>query len=118
MPRWFCSLRVTQQHILLSAPEGDLLKARLDRSPCHPRALLTMSKAWAYGAGRRCALLCLWTSVASHGPVRISGPTSSGPWKISSYSSTSCAPSAKVEARNFCLASCNYDRPVLRVVAA
>ena len=41
---WRCSLRVTQKHatVLLSGPDGDLLKARLDTSPCHPRALLTL----------------------------------------------------------------------------
>jgi hypothetical protein len=41
---WHCTLRVTQQRaqLLVSAPEGDVLKARLDTRPCHPRALLTL----------------------------------------------------------------------------
>jgi hypothetical protein len=41
---WQCTLRVTQHQarLLLSAPDGDLLKARLDTHPCHPRALLTL----------------------------------------------------------------------------
>jgi hypothetical protein len=41
---WRCSLRVTQRQttLLLSGPTGDLLKARLDSHPCHPRALLTL----------------------------------------------------------------------------
>jgi len=62
LPRWFCSLRVTQQHtrILLSAPEGDLLKARLDRSPCHPRALLTLLEGMSLWSGTP---LCVALSV-------------------------------------------------------
>jgi hypothetical protein len=41
---WHCTLRVTQHQtkILLSAPSGDLLKARLNATPSHPRALLTL----------------------------------------------------------------------------
>lgn len=41
---WHCTLHVTQHRaqLLVSAPEGDVLKARLDTRPCHPRALLTL----------------------------------------------------------------------------
>lgn len=41
---WHCRLQVTQQRarLLVSAPDGDVLKARLDTRPCHPRALLTL----------------------------------------------------------------------------
>jgi len=45
MRAWHCMLHVTQHEakLLLTSPEqGDLLKARLDPHPCHPRALLTM----------------------------------------------------------------------------
>jgi hypothetical protein len=39
-----CALHVTQHQarLLLTAAEGDLLKARLNTTPCHPRALLTL----------------------------------------------------------------------------
>ena len=52
-PRWSCSLRVTQEHtrILLNSAEGDLLKARLDRNPCHPRALLTLLEGMSLWSG-------------------------------------------------------------------
>lgn len=52
---WRCSLRVTQQHatVLLSGPEGDLLKARLDTRPCHPRALLTLLEGLSLWCGER-----------------------------------------------------------------
>ena len=45
MRTWHCTLHVTKHEakLLLTSPEqGDLLKARLDPRPCHPRALLTM----------------------------------------------------------------------------
>ena len=50
---WRCSLRVTQQYmkLLLSCPEGDLLKAQLDPRPCHPRALLTLLEGLSLWAG-------------------------------------------------------------------
>lgn len=50
---WQCSLRVTQHQtkLLLSAPEGDLLKARLDSHPCHPRALLTLLEGLSLWCG-------------------------------------------------------------------
>ena len=60
--RWYCTLRVTQEHtrILLSAAQGDLLKARLDRSPCHPRALLTLLEGLSLWSGTP---LCVALSV-------------------------------------------------------
>ncbi len=41
---WHCTLHVPQQRarLLVSAPDGDVLKARLDTRPSHPRALLTL----------------------------------------------------------------------------
>jgi hypothetical protein len=42
---WRCTLRVTQHEaklLLSSSEQGDLLKARLDPRPSHPRALLTL----------------------------------------------------------------------------
>ena len=50
---WRCSLRVTQSHatFLLSGLEGDLLKARLDTRPCHPRALLTLLEGLSLWCG-------------------------------------------------------------------
>lgn len=50
---WRCSLRVTQSHatLLLSSPDGDLLKARLDTRPCHPRALLTLLEGLSLWCG-------------------------------------------------------------------
>lgn len=50
---WKCSLRVTERHatILVMGPEGDLLKARLDTSPCHPRALLTLLEGLSLWSG-------------------------------------------------------------------
>lgn len=50
---WRCNLRVThrQTTLLLSAPEGDLLKARLDTQPCHPRALLTLLEGLSLWSG-------------------------------------------------------------------
>jgi len=45
MRKWNCTLRLSRREVklLVTKPEhGDLLKARLDRCPRHPRALLTM----------------------------------------------------------------------------
>ncbi len=44
MRKWQTTVRVTPREtkLLVTAPEGDLLKARLDTHPCHPRALLTL----------------------------------------------------------------------------
>jgi hypothetical protein len=35
----------------LSGPDGDLLKARLDTQPCHPRALLTLLEGLSLWCG-------------------------------------------------------------------
>lgn len=54
MRAWRCALRVTQHEakLLLSSPEqGDLLKARLDPRPSHPRALLTMLEGLSLWSG-------------------------------------------------------------------
>jgi hypothetical protein len=50
---WRCSLRVTHSHatLLLSGRDGDLLKARLDTRPCHPRALLTLLEGLSLWCG-------------------------------------------------------------------
>jgi hypothetical protein len=55
MRAWRCTLRVTQHEakLLLTTPEqGDLLKARLDPRPCHPRALLTMLEGLSLWSGQ------------------------------------------------------------------
>lgn len=41
---WKTTLQVTQQEtkLLVTGPEGDMLKARLNSHPNHPRALLTL----------------------------------------------------------------------------
>jgi hypothetical protein len=76
---WRCSLRVTQQHmkLLLSCPEGDLLKAQLDPRPCHPRALLTLLEGLSLWAGEP-------LSVALSADERCSGSllalVGDGPW--------------------------------------
>lgn len=50
---WRCTMRVTDHHtkLLLSGPDGDLLKARLDTQPCHPRALLTLLEGLSLWSG-------------------------------------------------------------------
>lgn len=50
---WHCTLRVTAQRasLLVTHPEGDLLKARLDTTPCHPRALLTLLEGLSLWSG-------------------------------------------------------------------
>jgi hypothetical protein len=50
---WRCTLRVTQHQVtlLLCGPTGDLLKARLDTRPCHPRALLTLLEGLSLWSG-------------------------------------------------------------------
>lgn len=64
---WQCSLRVTQQQVtfLVSGPEGDLLKARLDTRPCHPRALLTLLEGLSLWTGEP---LCVALSVDARCP--------------------------------------------------
>jgi len=54
MRTWRCTLHVTQHEakLLLTCPEqGDLLKARLDSRPCHPRALLTTLEGLSLWSG-------------------------------------------------------------------
>ena len=50
---WRCNLRVTQHlaKLLVSGPDGDLLKARLDTQPSHPRALLTLLEGLSLWTG-------------------------------------------------------------------
>ncbi|WP_428261783.1 hypothetical protein [Haliangium sp.] len=51
---WQCKLRVTQHEVKLlvtSTEQGDLLKARLDPRPPHPRALLTMLEGLSLWSG-------------------------------------------------------------------
>ena len=57
-----CALRVTQDRarLLLTAAEGDLLKARLSTTPCHPRALLTLLEGLSLWIGQP---LCVALSV-------------------------------------------------------
>ena len=65
---WHCTLRVTQHHtkLLLSAAEGDLLKARLNTTPCHPRALLTLLEGLSLWGGQ---LLSVALSVDDRCPL-------------------------------------------------
>jgi hypothetical protein len=62
---WRCTLRVTQHQttLLLSGPDGDLLKARLDTRPCHPRALLTLLEGLSLWSGER---LCVALTADEH----------------------------------------------------
>ena len=51
---WRCSLR-TRAHettLLVTAEEGDVLKARLDVLPAHPRALLTLLEGLSLWRGQ------------------------------------------------------------------
>jgi len=70
---WHCTLRVTAQRasLLVTRPEGDLLKARLDTRPCHPRALLTMLEGLSLWSGEplRVALRVDDDCRASHGSM-------------------------------------------------
>ncbi len=55
MQAWKCTLRVTHQEakLLVRTPEqGDLLKARLDPRPSHPRALLTTLEGLSLWCGQ------------------------------------------------------------------
>jgi hypothetical protein len=72
MRTWQCTLRVSQHEakLLVTTPEqGDLLKARLDPRPCHPRALLTMLEGLSLWNGHP---LC----VALHVDERLGWPGS------------------------------------------
>jgi hypothetical protein len=70
---WKCTLRVTQHQtkLLLSAPEGHLLRAQLDTQPCHPRALLTLLEGLSLWGGEtlRVALCVDDGCRASHGSM-------------------------------------------------
>lgn len=57
-----CALHVTptQARLLLTAAEGDLLKARLNATPCHPRALVTLLEGLSLWSGQP---LCVALSV-------------------------------------------------------
>jgi hypothetical protein len=71
MRAWQCKLRVTQQEakLLVTTPEqGDLLKARLDPRPSHPRALLTMLEG-----------LSLWSGHPLCVALHVDEPSLSGP---------------------------------------
>jgi hypothetical protein len=60
-----CTLRVTQHDLklLVTCPEqGDVLKARLDSRPCHPRALLTLLEGLSLWGGHP---LCVALRVAA-----------------------------------------------------
>lgn len=61
----YCALHVTQDQarLLLTAAEGDLLKARLSTTPCHPRALLTLLEGLSLWNGQP---LCVALSVDDH----------------------------------------------------
>lgn len=51
---WQCKLHVTQHEVKLlvtNQEQGDLLKARLDPRPPHPRALLTMLEGLSLWSG-------------------------------------------------------------------
>jgi hypothetical protein len=65
---WDCTLHVTQHQtkLLLSAVDGDLLKARLNNTPCHPRALLTLLEGLSLWNGQ---LLNVALSVDDRCPV-------------------------------------------------
>lgn len=65
---WRCSLRVThrQATLLVSGPNGDLLKARLDTMPCHPRALLTLLEGLSLWCGQP---LCVALTVGERSPA-------------------------------------------------
>jgi hypothetical protein len=55
MRNWKCTLHLSQREakLLVTKPgHGDLLKARLDRQPCHPRALLTMLEGLSLWSGK------------------------------------------------------------------
>ena len=55
MTAWKCTLRATRQEakLLITSPEqGDLLKARLDPRPRHPRALLTTLEGLSLWSGQ------------------------------------------------------------------
>ena len=73
---WRCTMRVTDQHtkLLLSGPDGDLLKARLDTRPCHPRALLTLLEGLSLWSGETlCVVLTVDRSFRGLQPSTLFG---------------------------------------------
>lgn len=71
MRAWRCTLRVTQHEakLLLNSPEqGDLLKARLDPRPSHPRALLTMLEGLSLWNGHPLCVALHVDERSLHGP--------------------------------------------------
>lgn len=62
--RFRCALSVTRhevQVLITHSEQGDVLKARLDPHPCHPRALLTLLEGLSLWSGRP---LCVALRVA------------------------------------------------------
>ena len=59
---WRSTLRVTREEtrLLVTHPQGDLLKARFDTTPSHPRALLTLLEGLSLWSGEP---LCVALSV-------------------------------------------------------
>ena len=73
MRNWKCTLQVTQREAKLLVTEpahGDVLKARLDLRPCHPRALLTTLEGLSLWSGKP---LCVALHVDRHLPGWPSG---------------------------------------------
>jgi hypothetical protein len=71
MRAWRCTLRVTQHEakLLLTMPEqGDLLEARLDPRPSHPRALLTMLEGLSLWSGQPLCVALHVDERSLHGP--------------------------------------------------
>lgn len=71
---WHCTLRVTRQQtrLLVTRSGSDLLKARFDTTPCHPRALLTLLEGVSLWGGHQplhVALSAADDSRDSHGSM-------------------------------------------------
>ena len=68
---WQCKLRVTQHEakLLVATPEqSDLVKARLDPRPSHPRALLTMLEGLSLWSGHPLCVALHVDERSLHGP--------------------------------------------------
>jgi len=70
---------VTQNHtkLLLSCPQGDLLKAQLDLRPSHPRALLTLLEGLSLWSGEPLPVVL---SVDDHCNDSLPSLLGDGPW--------------------------------------
>ena len=71
MRAWRCTLRVTQHEaklLLTDSEQGDLLKARLDPRPSHPRALLTMLEGLSLWNGHPLCVALHVDERSLHGP--------------------------------------------------